>query len=50
VRVESEEYPMVLAHALDGPNLDRRLSLIVVLPDDGRVSNDYGVPSAGSSG
>ncbi len=50
-RVESEEYPMVVAYALDGLLVPTWVDgfRIVVLPDHGRVSNeDYGVLSAGS--
>lgn len=50
-RVDSQEYPMVLAYALDGLLIPTWVDgfRIVVLPNAGRVSNeDYGVPSAGS--
>ncbi len=50
-RVEDAEYPMVLAYALDGeivPTWGDGFR-VVVLPDDGRVSNEeYGAVSAGS--
>jgi hypothetical protein len=50
-RVEDGEYPMVLAYAFDGvpvPAWEDGFR-VVVLPDDGRVSNEeYGAASAGS--
>jgi hypothetical protein len=50
-RVCDLDYPMVLAYALDGIEVPEWADgfRIVVLPDDGRVSNDeYGSVSAGS--
>lgn len=50
-RVESEEYPMVLAYALDGLSVPTWTDgfRVVVLPADERVSNEeYEATSAGS--
>lgn len=50
-RVEDEEYPMVLAYAFNGVEVPAWTDgfRIVVLPDDGRVSNEeYEATSAGS--
>ncbi|MCX6099896.1 MAG: hypothetical protein NTV92_00405 [Candidatus Bipolaricaulota bacterium] len=50
-RVEDGEYPMVLAYAFDGVAVPAWKDgfRVVVLPDDGRVSNEeYGAASAGS--
>jgi hypothetical protein len=50
-RVDDAEYPMVLAYALDGTSVPTWTDgfQIVVLPDDGRVSNEeYKAVSAGS--
>lgn len=50
-RVEDEEYPMVLAYAFNGAEVPAWPDglRIVVLPDDGRVSNEeYDAVSAGS--
>jgi hypothetical protein len=50
-RVEDAEYPMVLAFAFDGVPVPAWLDgfRLVVLPEDGRVSNDeYRAVSAGS--
>jgi len=50
-RIENPEYPMILAYAYDGvevPNWEDGFR-IVVLPEDGRVSNEeYDAISAGS--
>jgi len=50
-RVESVDYPMVLAFAFDGVDVPAWQDgfRIAVLPEDGRVSNEeYGAVSAGS--
>ena len=50
-RVEDEEYPMVLAYAFNGAEAPAWPDgfRVVVLPDDGRVSNEeYDAVSAGS--
>jgi hypothetical protein len=50
-RVEDEEYPMALAYAFNGVEVPDWTDgfRIVVLPDDGRVSNEeYEATSAGS--
>jgi hypothetical protein len=50
-RVEDEEYPMVLAYAFNGVEVPAWADgfRIVVLPDDGRVSNEeYDAVSSGS--
>jgi hypothetical protein len=50
-RVEDEEYPMVLAYAFNGVEVPAWTDgfRIVVLPEDGRISNEeYAATSAGS--
>jgi hypothetical protein len=50
-RIENPEYPMILAYAYDGVEVPAWTDgfRIVVLPDDGRVSNEeYAATSAGS--